>query len=154
MIDRRVFDASTAAVAVPGPPSTDRGSEVPSTPAGPEAATSEGATEEDAATVETGGRRPAGSIDGPVPLSDDDGPPLEVLAADESAMASMLPESVALPVPAVVRPVEPESDNQAAPAMEELVERIPAGVRELLDELFRARFVRVSRVPAPLLKPR
>jgi len=79
---------------------------------------------------------------------------MEILAADESAMASMLTEAVALPVPAVARQVETESDRQAAPAMDELVERIPVGVRDLLDELFRARFVRVSRVPAALLKPR
>ena len=38
------------------------------------------------------------------------------------------------------------------PAIEDLVQRIPAETREALDELFRARFVRVQRVPRKALK--
>jgi hypothetical protein len=36
--------------------------------------------------------------------------------------------------------------------MEDLVKRIPAPTRELLEELFRARFVTVKRVPQAALK--
>lgn len=38
------------------------------------------------------------------------------------------------------------------PALNGLVERIPAEVRTALDDLFRARFVRVTRVPRKALK--
>jgi hypothetical protein len=36
--------------------------------------------------------------------------------------------------------------------MEELVKRIPSESRDLLDELFRAKFTGVKRVPAKALK--
>ena len=45
-----------------------------------------------------------------------------------------------------------ETDPKGLPAMEELVKRIPAESRELLDELFRAKFTSVRRVPAKALK--
>ena len=46
----------------------------------------------------------------------------------------------------------PEVEPEALPPLDELVKRIPEDVRETLDELFRARFVRVQRVPARALK--
>ena len=36
--------------------------------------------------------------------------------------------------------------------MEDLVKRIPAPTRELMEELFRARFVTVRRIPQSALK--
>jgi len=48
---------------------------------------------------------------------------------------------------------EPEEASAKLPAIEDLVQRIPAAAREALDELFRARFVRVQRVPGKALKP-
>lgn len=57
------------------------------------------------------------------------------------------------------RPAAPEEGGEAEesrteplPALEALVERIPAEVRSALDDLFRARFVRVTRVPRKALK--
>lgn len=47
---------------------------------------------------------------------------------------------------------EPEDDSKALPKLDELVNRIPAEARELLDELFRARFVAVRRVKKQDLK--
>jgi hypothetical protein len=52
---------------------------------------------------------------------------------------------------------EPEENEEAAetgglPKLDELVERIPAGVREAMEDLFRARFVAVKRVPRKALK--
>lgn len=41
---------------------------------------------------------------------------------------------------------ETEEDAKALPKLDELVNRIPAEARELLDELFRARFTTVRRV--------
>ena len=45
-----------------------------------------------------------------------------------------------------------ETDAKPLPPLSELVERIPAEVREALDDLFRARFVAVKRVPKRALK--
>lgn len=47
---------------------------------------------------------------------------------------------------------EIEDDKKALPKLDELLNRIPAETRELLDELFRARFVAVRRVKKKDLK--
>ena len=50
---------------------------------------------------------------------------------------------------------EPAHEEEAAmplPKLDELVNRIPAESRELLDELFRAKFTTVRRVKASDLK--
>lgn len=56
-------------------------------------------------------------------------------------------------VPVVNRPAEEAEDRRPLPALDELVSRIPAETRELLDELFRAKFVAVRRVRTRDLKP-
>ncbi len=48
--------------------------------------------------------------------------------------------------------IEPEAGEASLPPMEDLVQRIPAPARELLEELFRARFVTVKRIPKVALK--
>ncbi len=53
--------------------------------------------------------------------------------------------------PVAVEAVE-EIDTKALPPLDELVKRIPAEAREALDDLFRAKFVRVVRVPKKALK--
>lgn len=45
-----------------------------------------------------------------------------------------------------------ETDTKGLPALEELMKKIPSESRELLDELFRAKFTGVKRVPAKALK--
>ena len=45
-----------------------------------------------------------------------------------------------------------ETGTTPLPALDELVKRIPPHVRETLDDLFRARFVTVRRVPERVLK--
>ena len=45
-----------------------------------------------------------------------------------------------------------ETDAKALPPLNDLVNRIPAEVRETLEDLFRARFVTVKRVPKRALK--
>lgn len=53
----------------------------------------------------------------------------------------------------VSREVEEEADDaKPLPKLDELVNRIPAETRELLDELFRARFVAVRKVKKKDLK--
>jgi hypothetical protein len=59
-------------------------------------------------------------------------------------------EPVRSPVPAT-EAVE-EVDTKPLPKLDELVRRIPAEVRETLDDLFRAKFVTVRRVPKKALK--
>ena len=45
-----------------------------------------------------------------------------------------------------------ETDTKNLPPLDELVKRIPAETREALDDLFRAKFVRVVRVPKKALE--
>lgn len=68
----------------------------------------------------------------------------EFLAGEESGNAPIAP------APETKGAVEDESTP--LPPMEDLVNRIPAPARELMEELFRARFVTVKRVPKTALK--
>ena len=54
--------------------------------------------------------------------------------------------------PALEHTESPEEAKTDLPPMEDLVKRIPAPTRELMEELFRARFVTVKRVPKSALK--
>jgi hypothetical protein len=47
---------------------------------------------------------------------------------------------------------EAAAEKKNLPALDELVERIPADVRDTLEDLFRAKFVKVARVPKKALK--
>jgi hypothetical protein len=75
---------------------------------------------------------------------------------DESAEAAFLADArdrgesprPAQPPPEAVE----ETESQPLPKLADLVPRIPPPVREALDDLFRARFVRVARVPRTALK--
>ena len=46
----------------------------------------------------------------------------------------------------------PVTAEESLPPLEDLVKRIPSATRDLLEELFRARFVTVKRVPKSALK--
>ena len=86
-----------------------------------------------------------------VPLQDDMPP----LWPDDSAEAQFLGEAKARGEPVVaVAAVAEEAPEKGAPlpALHELVNRIPAEAREALEDLFRAKFVSVRRVPAKALK--
>lgn len=82
----------------------------------------------------------------------DDGPPRfdEAAESEFRAEARTRGESVSPPAQPVVE-IE-DDDPKGLPPLDSLVQRIPAEVRETLDELFRARFVRVQRVPKRALK--
>lgn len=72
--------------------------------------------------------------------------------AEEAAFLAEASERGEKVVP-VSREVEEEADDsKALPKLDELVNRIPAETRELLDELFRARFVAVRKVRKKDLK--
>lgn len=47
---------------------------------------------------------------------------------------------------------EAAAEKQNLPTLDELIERIPADVRETLEDLFRVKFVKVTRVPKKALK--
>ena len=75
---------------------------------------------------------------------------------DESAETAFRAESRErgepdLPAGLIVEATE-ETDTKGLPALEDLVKRISPEARELLDELFRAKFTSVRRVPAKALK--
>ena len=75
---------------------------------------------------------------------------------DESAEAAFLAEArdrgeVVAPAKAK-EDVADDVDTKALPSLDTLVQRIPANVRESLEDLFRARFVSVKRVPKKALK--
>ncbi|HET7536190.1 MAG TPA: hypothetical protein VFJ90_07040 [Candidatus Didemnitutus sp.] len=53
--------------------------------------------------------------------------------------------------PAAIAETNDKADGPLPP-LDDLVQRIPAPTRELIDELFRAKFVTVKRVPKSALK--
>ena len=75
---------------------------------------------------------------------------------DEAAESAFLAEArdrgevVAAPKPK--EESTEDSDAKPLPPLDELVQRIPAEVRDTLEDLFRARFVAVKRVPKRALK--
>lgn len=94
------------------------------------------------------------------PPPSDDGPSLEELEAqmpgDVSGGATAERD---VPPRAARRPRQAAGDGDepatgALPELDTLVGRLPADVRGTLDELFRARFVAVKRVPASALQAR
>ncbi len=74
----------------------------------------------------------------------------------ESAESAFLAEARGRGEPPVAVPVNvamvDEPDRRPLPPLDELVGRIPPEVREALEDLFRAKFVRVTRVPGKTLK--
>lgn len=75
----------------------------------------------------------------------------------ESAFRAEARERGEALVPAAAPVAEAEASAPPAgplPPLNSLVQRIPAEVRETLEELFRAKFVTVRHVPAKALKPK
>jgi len=72
-------------------------------------------------------------------------------AEEEAVLLAQERESAAVTV-APLMPADQPDEKSDLPPMEDLVKRIPAPARELMEELFRARFVTVKRVPQSALK--
>ncbi|MBL9214347.1 MAG: hypothetical protein JNG83_02605 [Opitutaceae bacterium] len=83
---------------------------------------------------------------------DDDGAPVGPTAEEESAFLAEQRLDGAVPVAAPAAGAD-EENGAPLPPMDELVNRIPAPVREAMEELFRARFVTVRRLPKSAMKP-
>ena len=91
--------------------------------------------------------QPSEGAESPGTAYDEDGPPLEVIVGSES---SEVPAAPAAPPTA-----RPRNDDDAVPAppVADLSARVPPSLQEAMEELFRARFVRVTRVPATAAEP-
>ena len=83
----------------------------------------------------------------------DEGPPLEELEAQMGGEVAAR-DGAAAAAPASRRAAGADEDDEAAPdkatalpELDTLVARLPAELRETLDELFRARFVSVKKLP-------
>ena len=88
-----------------------------------------------------------------LPVSGDDDGPAAPSDADEAAFLAEARERGENVRPVARETIEEVEDKTAAlPKLDDLVGRIPADVRDTLDELFRARFVAVRRVPRKALK--
>ena len=87
---------------------------------------------------------PTGEEEGPATWQD------EAAESEYRAEARDRGEVVAPPKPK--EEAADDSDAKPLPSLDELVQRIPADVRETLEDLFRARFVTVKRVPKQALK--
>lgn len=96
---------------------------------------------------------PASAIlDGGDAVPVDDGAPAGPDAGEEAAF---LAEQRAAAIPESRNATDATSGRTAEgdlPPLEDLVTRIPAPVRQLADELFRAKFYTVKRVPDSALK--
>jgi hypothetical protein len=66
-------------------------------------------------------------------------------ATEEAAFLSGPREEITLPVPPPETARSSPAETEPVPPVEELIKQIPAEVRAVLDELFRARFNRVMR---------
>lgn len=84
----------------------------------------------------------------------DDGAPVGPGEAEEAALLAADAEA-GFPSPATdsSSPATVPGSDDPLPALADLVNRIPGPTRDLLEELFRAKFVAVRRIPHSALKP-
>jgi hypothetical protein len=73
-------------------------------------------------------------------------------SSDEEAAFLAQEREMGNVTPALMHVESPPEEKGAMPPMEDLVQRIPQPARDLMEELFRARFITVKRMPASALK--
>lgn len=103
---------------------------------------------------------PIGSATSPVPdrtLPLSLGAESEPRWPDEAAEAAFISEArergdTMVASTQVMTALEEADGKKNLPALDDLLQRIPADVRETLDELFRAKFVAVRRIPKKALE--
>ena len=71
---------------------------------------------------------------------------------EESAFLSAERENDGAAAVAQVTASRVDDEKSELPPMEDLVQRIPVAARDLMEDLFRARFVTVKRIPKSALK--
>ncbi|MBX3735974.1 MAG: hypothetical protein KF715_04725 [Candidatus Didemnitutus sp.] len=83
----------------------------------------------------------------------DDGAPVGPTDGEEASfIAEQREQGFSAPAAARAAPAAEPDDKSPLPPLDDLVNRIPAATRELMDELFRAKFITVKRVPRSALK--
>jgi hypothetical protein len=92
----------------------------------------------------------AASATSVAPLSGSDDAPWPIDESGEAMFAAAVRVPPAARV-AAAPTVATDESKVALPALDTLVHRIPAEVRETLEDLFRAKFTAVRRVPAQFL---
>jgi hypothetical protein len=95
-------------------------------------------------------------VDPSSPAPDPAAASVESSGFDEAAESAFLAEArdrgeVVKPRAESAVEVVDEIDSKPLPALDDLVAKIPADVREALEDLFRARFVTVKRLPKKAL---
>ena len=73
-------------------------------------------------------------------------------ASEEEAAFLALERELGIVTPALAHVESLPEDKGSFPPMEDLVQRIPMPARDLLEELFRAKFITVKRIPQSALK--
>lgn len=121
----------------------------PASAAPASAAPASAAPEDDAPTSSVVSENPGAPVE--------DGAPVGPSEGEETAfLAEQREQGYAAPAPARGAAGEsPEDDKETGtplPPLDDLVGRIPAATRQQMDELFRARFITVKRVPKSALK--
>lgn len=91
---------------------------------------------------------PGAPVDDGAPVGPSDGEEAS-FAAEQREQGFSAPAAAASRAPAA--DTEPD-DKKSLPPLDDLVQRVPPGVRQMMDELFRANFVTVKRVPKSALK--
>ncbi|HRI82265.1 MAG TPA: hypothetical protein PLF88_07495 [Opitutaceae bacterium] len=89
---------------------------------------------------------------GAVTLEDDTPSFWPDAAAEEMYLVEQKSQNRTPPPPPADAPEETVEPSSPLPALDDLVKQIPVPVRETLDELFRAKFVKVQRVPKSALR--
>ena len=72
--------------------------------------------------------------------------------SDEEAAFLAQEREMGIVTPALMHAESPPEEKGSLPPMEDLVKRIPMPARDLMEELFRAKFITVKRIPQSALK--
>lgn len=73
-------------------------------------------------------------------------------ASEEEAAFLAQEREMGIATSTLMHPESPPEEKGDLPPMDDLVKRIPMAARDLMEELFRARFVTVKRIPRSALK--
>ncbi len=74
------------------------------------------------------------------------------LTSEEEAAFLAQESEMGIVTPALMHVESPPIEKGDFPPMEDLVKRIPMPTRDLMEELFRAKFITVRRMPRDALK--
>jgi hypothetical protein len=73
-------------------------------------------------------------------------------SSEEEAAFLAQERELGIVTPTLMHTESPPEEKGSLPPMEDLVKRIPMPARDLMEELFRAKFITVKRIPQSALK--